>query len=103
MESNGGDAGRILAEIQSLKASKTDLDNRIAALESQLRLLNFHNDTVSSNGSCPSISNPDFAFGHDLSPDMIYRYSRHLLLPAFGVQGSLFIMKLIRFVFTLQL
>ncbi|OAY55162.1 adenylyltransferase and sulfurtransferase MOCS3 [Manihot esculenta] len=88
MESNGGDAGRILAEIQSLKASKTDLDNRIAALESQLRLLNFHNDTVSSNGSCPSISNPDFAFGHDLSPDMIYRYSRHLLLPAFGVQGQ---------------
>ncbi|KAJ9182618.1 hypothetical protein P3X46_006594 [Hevea brasiliensis] len=88
MESNGDDAARILAEIQTLKASKTDLDNRIAALEAQLRLFNLRHDTISSNGSCPSISNPDTGFGHGLSPDTIYRYSRHLLLPSFGVQGQ---------------
>ncbi|KAF2303839.1 hypothetical protein GH714_023746 [Hevea brasiliensis] len=88
MESNGGEAARILAQIQILKASKTDIENQIASLEAQLPHLNLLNDTVSSNGSRLSISNPHSGFSHDLSPDMIYRYSRHLLLPSFGVQGQ---------------
>ncbi|KAF2285717.1 hypothetical protein GH714_007364 [Hevea brasiliensis] len=102
MESNGDDAARILAEIQTLKASKTDLDNRIAALEAQLRLFNLRHDTISSNGSCPSISNPDTGFGHGLSPDMItvtVVISCSLLLE-FKV---LFFMKQNTFMSTLQL
>lgn len=81
MESKGGEAARILSEIETLKATRSDLDNRISALEAQLRHLNFEKNKV----SCPSIST---GFGHGLSPDMIYRYSRQLLLPSFGVQGQ---------------
>lgn len=81
MESKGGEAARILSEIETLKATRSDLDNRISALEAQLRHLNFEKNNV----SCPSIST---GFGHGLSPDMIYRYSRQLLLPSFGVQGQ---------------
>ena len=83
MESKVSEAARILSEIETLKATRSDLDNRISALEAQLRHLNPEENSVVS---CPSIST---GFGHGLSPDMIYRYSRHLLLPSFGVQGSL--------------
>ncbi|KAJ6423824.1 hypothetical protein OIU84_024739 [Salix udensis] len=82
MESKGSEAARILSEIETLKATRSDLDNRISALEAQLRHLNPEENSVVS---CPSIST---GFGHGLSPDMIYRYSRHLLLPSFGVQGQ---------------
>ncbi|KAB5521153.1 hypothetical protein DKX38_025472 [Salix brachista] len=82
MESKGSEAARILNEIETLKATRSDLDNRISALEAQLRHLNPEENSVVS---CPSIST---GFGHGLSPDMIYRYSRHLLLPSFGVQGQ---------------
>ncbi|XP_065862444.1 adenylyltransferase and sulfurtransferase MOCS3 [Euphorbia lathyris] len=88
MEANGGDAARILGEIENLRAAKTDIENRITALEAQLRDLNLQNGTHSSNGSNPSVSLVDSRFGHELSPDMIYRYSRQLLLPTFGVQAQ---------------
>ncbi|CAK7324582.1 unnamed protein product [Dovyalis caffra] len=82
MESEGGQAARILSEIDTLKGKRSDIDNRISALEAQLGDLNIEKN----NGSCPSISTG--GFGHGLSPDMIYRYSRHLLLPTFGVEGQ---------------
>lgn len=89
MASNGGnvdEASRILHEIESLKASKTEIEQRISALESQLR-------QVQSKQELASTSNVSDGFGHGISPDDIYRYSRHLLLPSFGVQGQANLLK----------
>ncbi|CAI0436332.1 unnamed protein product [Linum tenue] len=89
MESNGDDAARIVAELETLKSAKSDIDSRIRALEAQLRDLNLQKPAVTANGSCHSGgSATDSALAHGLSPDMIYRYSRHLLLSSFGVQGQ---------------
>ncbi|CAK9321817.1 unnamed protein product [Citrullus colocynthis] len=85
MASSTTESSRILHEIETLKSAKSDLERRISALESQLHGLNHpHN-----NGVCIASSTSPSAFPHGLSPDMIYRYSRHLLLPSFGVQGQL--------------
>lgn len=90
METNGGDAeaSRIISEIEKLKADKSDIEQRISVLEAQLGEVRVgkQDDTV-SNGSCPSLSAVESKLDHGLSPDMIYRYSRQLLLPSFGVQG----------------
>lgn len=91
MESNGGgDASAILRELETLKATKSGIEQRISALEAQLRDVKLgppQNDAV-LNDSSPPTSTILSGFGHGLSPDMIYRYSRHLLLPSFGVQGE---------------
>ncbi|GAB4849678.1 Adenylyltransferase and sulfurtransferase MOCS3 [Ancistrocladus abbreviatus] len=88
MESNVGDGSEILREIESLKASKKDIDARISALEAELRQISLHNNNDAScrnyKASFPPIPNTN----HNLPPDAIYRYSRHLLLPSFGVQGQ---------------
>lgn len=91
MDSGGADAARILSEIEALKATKSGIEAKISALEAQLQDLNCRNDAVSSNGSCPLATTVDSGLGHGLSPEMIYRYSRQLLLPSFGVQGSFFL------------
>ncbi|GMP52345.1 hypothetical protein CsSME_00018207 [Camellia sinensis var. sinensis] len=62
MESNGGDASTILRELENLKSSKIEIERRISFMYSGV--------------------------GLGLSPEMIYRYSRHLLLPSVGVQGQ---------------
>ncbi|KAL6314125.1 hypothetical protein AAG906_011865 [Vitis piasezkii] len=92
MESNGEDASRILREIETLKAAKADIEHRISVLEARLRDIPPPNDAI-SGVSCSSMSIADSAAGHGLSPDMIYRYSRHLLLPSFGVQGQSSLLK----------
>lgn len=68
----------ILDEIKRLKAEKEQLENRISLLESQLI-----NDETSSDFDA-AVSNG----GNGLTPEMIYRYSRHLILPNFGVEGQ---------------
>ncbi|CAL1384647.1 unnamed protein product [Linum trigynum] len=89
MESNGDDAARIVAELETLKSAKSDIDSRIRALEAQLRDLKLQKPPVSANGSCHSGGSAGgSAPAHGLSSDMIYRYSRHLLLSSFGVQGQ---------------
>uniref|UniRef100_A0A803QCB1 THIF-type NAD/FAD binding fold domain-containing protein n=1 Tax=Cannabis sativa TaxID=3483 RepID=A0A803QCB1_CANSA len=90
MEFDGGDASQITREIETLKATRTDIDSRISALETQLHEINLSHEknAVLNDGSCPPISTVVSGFGHELSSDMIYRYSRHLLLPSFGVQGQ---------------
>ncbi|KAK7276874.1 hypothetical protein RIF29_18020 [Crotalaria pallida] len=70
-------ASRILSELQSLKQEKTIIDHKISALEAQLRDINSNNNNT---------QNDTASFG--LPPQLIYRYSRHLLLPSFGVQGQ---------------
>ncbi|KAK9072260.1 hypothetical protein SSX86_008693 [Deinandra increscens subsp. villosa] len=84
MESNGGvdESSLLLRELQSLKTSKRDIEARISVIEAQLQQIQSNQKPSSdcSNGSSD--------FGHELTPDMIYRYSRQLLLPSFGVQGQ---------------
>jgi adenylyltransferase/sulfurtransferase len=102
---SGDDVPQIFRELETLKASKSDIENRISVLEAQLRELNklptgngavlgnITSDDKSSDSSSifQSISTVDF--GHELSPDMIYRYSRHLLLPSFGVEAQAKLLK----------
>ncbi|KAL7217902.1 hypothetical protein ACSBR2_011183 [Camellia fascicularis] len=88
MESNGGDASTILRELENLKSSKIEIERRISVLEAQLRQKE-DETKVYSTSSCTPVSNGgDSGVGLGLSPEMIYRYSRHLLLPSVGVQGQ---------------
>jgi adenylyltransferase/sulfurtransferase len=72
------EASGILREIEDLKASRSVIDEKISVLEAQLQQIQSQSSSLSSSNG----------FGHGLSSDMIYRYSRHLLLPSFGVQGQ---------------
>ncbi|XP_057485015.1 adenylyltransferase and sulfurtransferase MOCS3-like [Actinidia eriantha] len=91
MESNGGEASRIREELENLKSEKSEIERRISALEVQLR--DIDETRTNSTTSCPPLENGDSGFGHGLSRDMIYRYSRHLLLPSIGVQGQSSLLK----------
>ncbi|XP_071693066.1 adenylyltransferase and sulfurtransferase MOCS3 [Rutidosis leptorrhynchoides] len=84
MESNGGadESSRLLLELQSLKDSKRDIESRISVIEAQLQKLQSNQKTSTD------YSNGGSDYGHDLTPDSIYRYSRQLLLPSFGVQAQ---------------
>ena len=88
MESNvvDNDASRILRELKNLKDTKSRIEQKISVLEAQLREINLQNE-VANNGSCPPSSIVNLEPRNGLTPDMIYRYSRHLLLPSFGVEG----------------
>ena len=86
MDSNGG-VDELLTELLSLKDSKLEIEARISVLEAQLQQIQ-SNQHPNQRGSS-DCSNGASEFGHDLTPDMIYRYSRQLLLPSFGVQGLL--------------
>ncbi|GAB2277759.1 Adenylyltransferase and sulfurtransferase MOCS3 [Dionaea muscipula] len=77
MESNGADSSQILSEIESLRSKRKEIDDRISSLKAQLRRSTI-TAAANSNGSST----------HNLPSDAIYRYSRHLLLPSFGVQGQ---------------
>ncbi|KAL3333559.1 hypothetical protein AABB24_033572 [Solanum stoloniferum] len=89
MDSNGVEAARIRQEIDSLKANKRNIEQQISSLEAQLNQLEVNSNTV-----CPQpLFNGDLNNSNGLSPDMIYRYSRHLLLPSFGVQGQANLLK----------
>ncbi|KAK3003648.1 hypothetical protein RJ639_019153 [Escallonia herrerae] len=88
MDSNGVESSRILFEFESLKSSKTKIDRRISELE--LQLCQIHQDAAAiSNGLCALVPNGNSDIEHGLPPDMIYWYSRHLLLPLFGVQANM--------------
>ncbi|OMP04362.1 UBA/THIF-type NAD/FAD binding protein [Corchorus olitorius] len=93
MESNGDDVARILRDIEALKDTKARIEHRISVLEAQLQETvslaprKQQNDGV-CNVSCPPISAADANLANGLSSDSVYRYSRHLLLPSFGVQAQ---------------
>ncbi|XAR67422.1 Molybdopterin-synthase adenylyltransferase [Bertholletia excelsa] len=91
MASNGVDVSQIVRELENLKSAKREIESRISVLEAQLHDSNKNKSDEQqsiSTASCPPNSYGDFGLNHGLSPDMIYRYSRHLLLPSFGVQGQ---------------
>ncbi|XP_025824501.1 adenylyltransferase and sulfurtransferase MOCS3-1-like isoform X2 [Panicum hallii] len=90
MGAGDGRTEAIMREIASLRAQRDELDSRIRFFESQLR----------AGGAAPTTLPPSLstkldamgvhaaAAGGGLSSDMVRRYSRHLLLPDFGVQGQ---------------
>ncbi|KAI4307969.1 hypothetical protein L6164_031093 [Bauhinia variegata] len=82
------DASRILREIESLKDTRTRIDHKISLLEAQLREINLQNGASEERSSPPTVDSRN-----GLTPDMIYRYSRHLLLPSFGVEGQANLLK----------
>uniref|UniRef100_A0A1J3K5Q3 Adenylyltransferase and sulfurtransferase MOCS3 n=1 Tax=Noccaea caerulescens TaxID=107243 RepID=A0A1J3K5Q3_NOCCA len=88
MEANGGDSSEIVRELEELKLRKAEIEHRISTLEAKLhetaaveRL-----EAVSNGYSSPTAV--EHGLDHGLSPDQIYRYSRQLLLPSFGVEGQ---------------
>lgn len=101
----GGGVGRrrreaIEGELKKLRAQREELDGRIRLLESQLEVGPAGVDGAAAgrgvvDGSCDgsvacrSRRGNGFAPDGGLPADMIYRYSRHLLLPDFGVEGQL--------------
>ena len=97
----GGRREAIERELKKLRAEREELDGRIWLLESQLEVGPEGGDGAAAvegvvDGSCDGSvacrrrSANGFAPDDGLPADMIYRYSRHLLLPDFGVEGQLF-------------
>ncbi|RLM54224.1 hypothetical protein C2845_PM10G03900 [Panicum miliaceum] len=101
---DGGRRGRgrrqaIEKELKKLREEREELDGRIRLLESQLEVGPEGVDGAAAgegvvDGSCDgSVAcrrhrGNGFAPDGGLPADMIYRYSRHLLLPDFGVEGQ---------------
>ncbi|ONK77650.1 uncharacterized protein A4U43_C02F9020 [Asparagus officinalis] len=79
---DNGNPNEIVNEIKRLKAEKEELEKRISLLEAKLS----DEKADSSSTSNGEIAVPDT--GNGLTPEMIYRYSRHLILPDFGVEGQ---------------
>jgi hypothetical protein len=109
---DGGRRGRgrrqaIEKELKKLREEREELDGRIRLLESQLEVRPEGVDGAAAgegvvDGSCDgSVAcrrrrGNGFAPDGGLPADMIYRYSRHLLLPDFGVKGQLFLFQCFR-------
>lgn len=78
-------------EINRLQVEKLRIENRIASLQSQLDQTESQKQLNDMNlyGRKSKSSSP---YGvHGLSREMIHRYSRHLLLPDFGIRGIFFL------------
>ncbi|RZS04777.1 hypothetical protein BHM03_00035165 [Ensete ventricosum] len=86
----GSSGADLLGEIERLRAEKEELESRIHLLEAQIKPGGAAEKDRSGNCSLSSLSCPQMngATLSGLSPKMIHRYSRHLLLPDFGVEGS---------------
>ncbi|KAL6606715.1 hypothetical protein ACP70R_042368 [Stipagrostis hirtigluma subsp. patula] len=104
----GGERRReaIAAELERLRAEREELDGRILLLESQLeagsgapaptageggaagRGVGTGDGACGGGVACRRRVGDGFAAAGGLPADMIYRYSRHLLLPDFGVEGQ---------------
>ncbi|KAK3128493.1 hypothetical protein QOZ80_6BG0462540 [Eleusine coracana subsp. coracana] len=99
----GGGGGRkreaIEGVLERLRAEREELDGRIRLLESQLEDEaagegrtaageGAGDRACGAGGACPRSAANGFALEGRLPADMIYRYSRHLLLPDFGVEGQ---------------
>jgi adenylyltransferase/sulfurtransferase len=90
---DGGDGGRsrdaAAEELERLRAEREELDTRIRLLESELETGSAAPASPAGDGGGGACqARRGYAQDHDSLPaDMIYRYSRHLLLPDFGVEG----------------
>ncbi|KAJ0970801.1 hypothetical protein J5N97_018760 [Dioscorea zingiberensis] len=82
----------IISEIEELKAQKQVLEDRIRLLQAQMEETTSNlteGDFVGNGSCCPLVRPGNAVVDNGLTPEMIYRYSRHLLLPDFGVEGQL--------------
>ncbi|XP_072950373.1 adenylyltransferase and sulfurtransferase MOCS3-2 [Typha angustifolia] len=89
---SGASAVSTLEEIKMLKAEKEKLENHINLLEAQLKSsAAISEPEENTSSSCPTTfgSLVNGALSNGLTQEMVYRYSRHLLLPDFGVEGQL--------------
>lgn len=92
MNSNGGAkmAAEIRREISALQKAKSEIDDRISALQAQLNTCALEDGANCVNCCTPSLTPPA---GDQLSADAIYRYSRHLILPSFGLEAQARLLK----------
>ncbi|KMZ66770.1 Adenylyltransferase and sulfurtransferase MOCS3-1 [Zostera marina] len=75
-------------EINKLQVEKLRIESRIISLQSQLNQNGQQKQLDDKNLSgWKTTSSPPYG-DHGLSKELIYRYSRHLLLPDFGIQGQ---------------
>ncbi|XP_051204625.1 adenylyltransferase and sulfurtransferase MOCS3-1 [Lolium perenne] len=94
MDGGGGGVGRSRKtaerELERLRAERDELDIRIRLLESELQTGSAAPASPAGEDACGGACQARRGFAQDdaLPADMIYRYSRHLLLPDFGVQGQ---------------
>ncbi|KAL0390273.1 UNVERIFIED_CONTAM: Adenylyltransferase and sulfurtransferase MOCS3 [Sesamum calycinum] len=93
MDSNGvaETPADIRREIASLEKAKAEIDDRITALRVRLSSYGSVNGNEVANSSAPRPE--ETLLNGQLSPDMIYRYSRHLLLPSVGVEAQANLLK----------
>lgn len=85
---NGSDD--IIHEIEKLKSDKKEIEDRIGQLEAQLKADEAPEmEANQACSSCHSMLDGHSISSNGLTPGMIYRYSRHLLLPDFGVEGQI--------------
>lgn len=83
MEANGGDSSEIIRVLEELKLRKAEIEHRISTLEAKLQ-----ETAAIERLDAVSTAAIEHGLDHGLSPDQIYRYSRQLLLPSFGVEGT---------------
>ena len=77
-------------ELEQLRAEN-------ARLKAYINDLNASGDQCTTNGTSdaeeppkfPTAAGPWDGFGHGLSKEEVARYSRQIILPSFGVQGTL--------------
>ncbi|XP_065025438.1 adenylyltransferase and sulfurtransferase MOCS3-2-like isoform X1 [Musa acuminata AAA Group] len=88
---SGSSGADLLREIERLRSEKEELESRIHLLEAQIKPRGAAEKDKSGSCSLSSLSCSQMngATISGLSPEMIHRYSRHLLLPDFGVEGQL--------------
>ncbi|KAG6475811.1 hypothetical protein ZIOFF_065040 [Zingiber officinale] len=90
MSNGSGSSGTDLPrEIERLRAEREELENRIRLLEAELEAQDATPERQNAYCGlnpflCPQINGNSLSA---LSPEMIQRYSRHLLLSDFGVEG----------------
>lgn len=92
-QSMSSSASEILQELESLKSEKTKIEQKISQLESQLKDINLPKQYASSASAASSNGSSSPYPTNGLEPHMIHRYSRHLVLPSFGVQGQANLLK----------
>lgn len=92
MNSNGvgNTAAEIRREISDLQKAKAEIEDRISALQAQLSTCASEDGANGANCCTPRLAPPS---GDQLSADAIYRYSRHLILPSFGVEAQARLLK----------
>ncbi|KAH6814418.1 co-factor for nitrate [Perilla frutescens var. frutescens] len=95
MNSNGkGETvAEIRREIAALQKAKSEIDDRISALQARLSTCASEDGANGTNCCSQRLTPPEPPSSGQLSADAIYRYSRQLILPSFGVEAQANLLK----------